>query len=134
MNELYWISRLDIINGWLVAFVVVSLSLLVISFIVCKITNVCRKTAFDESDRISNRYIYVSWKPVRKWSCIACALLIPIFILTPTTKEAFMIWGVGGTIDYIKSNDKIQQLPDKCIDALDAWVESLSEDKKNKEQ
>lgn len=35
--------------------------------------------------------------------------------------------GVGGTIDYIKSNEKIKQIPDKCFNALDAWVDSLTE-------
>lgn len=44
-------------------------------------------------------------------------------------KEAFMIWGLGGTIDYIKSNDTAKQLPDKCIEALDKWVETLNENK-----
>lgn len=54
-------------------------------------------------------------------------------ILTPTTNEALMIFGVGGTIDYIKSNDTINQLPDKCVKALDAWVDSLTENKSNNE-
>ena len=40
-----------------------------------------------------------------------------------------MIFGVGGTIDYIKSNETINQLPDKCVKALDAWVESLNQNK-----
>jgi hypothetical protein len=44
-----------------------------------------------------------------------------------------MIWGVGGTIDYVKSNATAKQLPDKCIEALDKWVDSLNEEKtKNK--
>ena len=55
---------------------------------------------------------------------IAC--FINFFI--PTTNEALMIYGVGGTIDYIKSNDTAKQLPDKCIKALDKWVENLNEE------
>ena len=43
-----------------------------------------------------------------------------------------MIWGVGGTIDYVKSNDTAKQLPDKCIKALDEWVESMYEEEKKK--
>ena len=56
-----------------------------------------------------------------------------IFIITltvkafiPSTKEALMIYGVGSTIEYLKNNEKAMQLPDKCIDALDAWVEELN--------
>lgn len=40
-----------------------------------------------------------------------------------------LIWGVGSTIDYIQDNETAKQLPDKCVNALDAWVESLSDDK-----
>lgn len=32
--------------------------------------------------------------------------------------------------EHLQDNEKVQQLPDKCVDALDAWVESLSEEKK----
>ena len=33
--------------------------------------------------------------------------------------DALLIYGVGGTIDYVKSNKTAKQLPDKCIKALD---------------
>ena len=65
----------------------------------------------------SKRFIFVT--------IIAC--LINFFI--PTTNEALMIYGVGGTIDYIKSNDTSKQLPDKCVKALDKWVDNLNEEK-----
>lgn len=34
-----------------------------------------------------------------------------ILVFTPTTKEMLLIYGVGGTIDYIKSNDTAKELP-----------------------
>ena len=55
-------------------------------------------------------------------------MLINVFV--PTTKDAMLIFGVGSTLDYIKSNDTIQEIPDKCINALDAWVESLNKEDK----
>ena len=39
------------------------------------------------------------------------------------------IEGKYGQIDYIKSNDKAKKLPDKCIDALDKYIESLNKEK-----
>jgi hypothetical protein len=39
-----------------------------------------------------------------------------------------MIYGVGGTIDYIKSNDTAKQLPDKVVSALDKYLDSLNEE------
>ena len=50
--------------------------------------------------------------------------------LIHSKNEVLLIYGVGGTIDYIKSNDTAKQLPDKCIKALDKRVENLNEEKK----
>ena len=59
---------------------------------------------------------------------IAC--LINFFI--PTTNETLMIYGIGGTIDYIKSNETAKQLPDKYIKALDKWADNINEENKKK--
>lgn len=59
-------------------------------------------------------------------SIFMISMLLNIFV--PTTKEAFVIWGVGGSIDYLKSNEKIIQLPDKCIEALDKFIEEYVEE------
>lgn len=37
--------------------------------------------------------------------------------------------GIGMAIDYIKENDAVKNLPDKCINALEEWVDSIEEDK-----
>jgi len=67
------------------------------------------------------------WKNVRTFAIIAvvCALGC---VFVPTTSEAYMIYGVGGTIDYLKENPTAKQLPDKVITALDKWVDSQFED------
>ena len=52
-------------------------------------------------------------------------------IITPSTKEMYAIYGLGGTIDYIKSNDKAKQLPDKCVDALTRYVDSIEKENKD---
>ena len=52
-------------------------------------------------------------------------------VLCPTEKEILAIYGVGGTIDYIKSNDKAKQLPDKCVDALTRYVDSIEKENKD---
>lgn len=52
-------------------------------------------------------------------------------IITPSTKEMYAIYGIGGTIDYIKSNDKAKQLPDKCVDALTRYVDSIEKENKD---
>jgi len=122
MNEIYWITRLDLISGWLVTFAVVAGFVTLVS-IVAYIGN--------RSDyEIYGHDGYKRWK---EFSSKLFKISLPCFfffvtssILTPTTREALMIFGVGGTIDYIKSNETINNLPDKCVKALDAWVESLT--------
>ena len=55
-------------------------------------------------------------------------------VFTPTEKEMYAIYGIGGTIDYLKNNDKAKQLPDKCIEALNRYVDSIAkEEQKEKE-
>ena len=57
-----------------------------------------------------------------------------VLVITPTEKEAYLIYGLGGTIDYIQSNDKAKQIPDKCIEALNTWLDKIQteEEKNNK--
>lgn len=55
-------------------------------------------------------------------------LLIGVAVFTLSTKSMYMIYGVGGTIDYLKENETAKQLPDKVVMALDKWVDSQIED------
>ena len=134
MNELYWITRLDAICNFLTAVAAMSflISASIAVFMVCNRIEAsnykkgsenwnCYMQRFKMSLSHFKRFIFVT--------IIAC--LINFFI--PTTNQALLIYGLGGTIDYIKSNDTAKQLPDKCIKALDKWVENLSEDNKQKE-
>lgn len=118
MNEIYWITRLDVINGWLFAFALISGIIMAVSAIVY----IVLKSDNDE-------YLLGVTRSVLKPSTIVFFICLPLTILTPTKDEALLIWGVGSTIDYVKNNETIKELPDKCVNALDAWVESLSDDK-----
>lgn len=50
-------------------------------------------------------------------------------IIVPTQHDLMAIYGLGGTIDYIKSNDKAKELPDKVVDALTRYVDSIEKEK-----
>lgn len=52
-------------------------------------------------------------------------------IAIPTQHDIMAIYGLGGTIDYIKSNDKAKQLPDKCVDALTRYIDSIEKENKD---
>ena len=48
-------------------------------------------------------------------------------ILVPSTKDALIIYGVGGTVEYLRDNSTAQKLPDKCVEALDKFVDEYLE-------
>lgn len=127
MSEIYWITRLNLISGWLIGFAVISAIVTIVAIIAY----------------LGNRSDYeVYGKDAdKRWTEFCSKLFkisLPCFfvfclssILTPTTKEAMLIYGVGTTIDYVKQNNTLQQIPDKCINALDAWVDSLNKENKS---
>lgn len=118
MNEIYLITRLSMINVWLIVFSAISgviMAVLAIIYIVAKCEN-------DEP-------VIKGVKSILKKSTMVFFICFPLTILTPTKDEALLIWGIGSTIDYIQDNETAKQLPDKVVNALDAWVESLSDDK-----
>ena len=123
MNEVYWITRLDAICKFLTATAIVSF-LIAMALIVF----VCNRYEMDVESLDYKRYLKYS-KVCILVTIVSC--VINIFI--PTTNQALFIHGVGGTIDYIKSNDTAKQLPDKCVKALDKYLDNINkeEEKQN---
>lgn len=116
MNEMYWVTRFD---GILTAIIIPMIILLIVAAI--HFFASCDYGYFDDDDR----------KVLRKRAAICGSIGIFLLIaqaFVPTTKQALIIYGVGGTIDYIKSNDTAKQLPDKAIIALDKYLESINEE------
>lgn len=76
---------------------------------------------------------YKKW--MRNAKRCAVVFLVSVFmnIFIPTTNQALLIYGVGGTIDYIKSNNTAKQLPDKYVKALDKYLDNLIKEENQKE-
>lgn len=125
MNEIYWITRLDMVNGWLLAFAVISGIVMAISIIVVSINNGIIATSNWDNDIREAKGLNITFKPILKNSAITFCIALPLCVLTPTKNEALLIYGVGTTVDYLQSNEIVNQLPDKCVKALDTWVDSL---------
>lgn len=135
MSEIYWITRLTIICNFLTTVAILSF-LITVVIGAFAIYNRFEADDYEEGGKYYNCYMqkfkmFLSYfKRFIFVTIITC--LINFFI--PTTNEALMIYGVGGTIDYIKSNETAKQLPDKCIKALDKWVNNLNEEKQENKQ
>ena len=129
MNELYWITRLTCICNFLTAVAVVSflISATMAIFAMC---NRFEANDYEEGSKYYNYYIqrfkmFLSY--FKRFIFVTIiAGLINFFI--PTTNEALMIYGIGGTIDYVKSNETAKQLPDKYIKALDKYLDNINKE------
>ena len=131
MNEIYWITRLDAICDFLTIIAIVSF---LISVVMAAFAMYNRFEAddYEEGGKYYNCYMqrFKIFLKYFKRSILFIIVSCVINVFIPTKNDALLIYGVGGTIDYIKSNDTAKQLPDKCIKALDKWVENLNEEKK----
>lgn len=55
-------------------------------------------------------------------------VVLLLFTITPSTKDALLIYGVGGTVDYIKNNPTASKLPDKFIIYIDELIDKELKD------
>lgn len=115
MSELYWITRLD----GLVAFFLI----LTVAFLFCGVG--IATNAWEDKKKMPKSVLKLFA------GAVICFFLL---VLTPSTKTAFVIYGVGGTIDYIKQNETLQGLPDKTIKCLDKFLEEYIQPKENSTQ
>lgn len=52
--------------------------------------------------------------------------MIIISFFVPSESKLYAIYGIGNTIDYIRTNDKVKQLPDKAIDCIYKYLDEYS--------
>ena len=115
MSEIYWITRLDYIQGLLIVFLILTGMMIVIA-------TVCFCIDGDSTNKPPTP------RRVLKWTVPSFAIALSVLCFIPSTKEAMLIYGIGGTIDYIKSNDKAKELPDKVVNALTRYVDNIEKE------
>ena len=126
--EIYWLTRVDTLNtlfGWMIAIPVVVGIVMFIAFLI-------------SMENIRSEEVDENWLSFKKHCKKFRNVLLPVFIVgilgtgfCPTKNDMLLIYGVGGSIDYLRNNPTAQKLPDKCIEALDAWVDELFPEKKD---
>lgn len=121
MAEIYWLQRICDLSALFNVMWIFALSIFGVFLVVAPIA----------IDVIKENNITEQAKKVAKILVVMLIVGAIGSILTPSTKEMYAIYGLGGTIDYIKSNDKAKQLPDKCVDALTRYVDSIEKENKD---
>lgn len=119
MSTLYWINVLGNFYELCMIIFVIS-ALLGITFFLA--------TIFHEDDIKSDlsKVGYKRFVKVRNTNCIVLIISTLVLVFLPTKNQLYIIYGVGGTLDYLKENPTAKELPDKCIKALDTWVDNFT--------
>lgn len=121
MSELYWLGVLGNLHSLGEGLAILSfLAILVLSFIFV-VTNL---------DGYETPPICLK---ILKLSAVSTLIGFLMCVLIPSTKSLFIIYGVGGTIDYIKENKDANKIPDKCIKALDRYLDDALKEGKDKD-
>lgn len=121
MSTLYWINVLGNLND--VCMIIFEISVLFgITFFLVTIFHK------DDIKADLSKVGYKRFVKVRNTNYIVLIIstLVPVFL--PTKSQLYIIYGVGGSIDYLKDNPTAKELPDKCIKALDTWVDNLNKE------
>ena len=118
MSELYWLGVLGSLHD-------IGGAIVVVLLLVCVALGLwlfmCSTDGEEPSPIIKKMF---------KGSIYAIVFGIVIVLFIPSTKNLLIIYGVGGTIDYVKENNDANKIPDKCIKALDKYLDdALKEDK-----
>jgi hypothetical protein len=121
MNEIYWLTRLGVMGKACEVVSILGIVVLVVGVLILPLL-------FDILD--DNEDAKKGVKKAIRTSFVIWIVGLIGYIFIPTQKEMVMIYGLGSTIDYIKSNDKAKQLPDKAVDALTKYLEDINKDEK----
>ena len=126
MWELYLVSRIGVIHGVFEVAIIISIITAIISY--------CVSITTDDwsGEDICNEWQKSKLKKFANKMFVVFGISVLITAITPTKEDAYFIYGVGSTIDYIQSNPKAKQIPDKCIDALNRWVDGLNKEEEGK--
>ena len=121
MSTLYWINVLGNLSDVCMIIFIMSALLSLVFFLV---------TIFYENEIKADlsKVGYKKFVKVRKTNCIVLIISTLVLVFLPTKNQLYIIYGVGGVIDYLKDNPTTKELPDKCIKALDTWVDNLNKE------
>lgn len=122
-SMMYWITRLDGINGAITAILAVSIIITFIAAIV--FFSACIETAYEEE--IEEMWHSKFAKNTRRWLFTLLATSVLALVFVPTTKEMAMIYAVPAITrsDFVRED--LPELYDYGIDALKEQLKEWSQ-------
>ena len=124
MSTLYWITILDNLKD--LGMLICVLSLIFSS--ACFLANLFYAEEIKEG---MATFSYKDFNKTKNWTYTILTISILVVIFVPSENQLYKIYGIGGTIDYLRENPTAKELPDKCIKALDTWVDNFNKESNN---
>lgn len=126
MNNLYWLSVVGKINSLGTVCLFMGIGIILGTVILLTILLFQWREITPDEDEIksvskSKKKLFRIGLPI-----LITGILIKTFV--PTANELYAIYGVGTIIDYCKNNEKVKELPDSVVKALNKYLESLTND------
>ena len=119
MSEIYWLTRLDTLSTFLMVMTIFG----IVYIFVCIIVILSGAADGGSYGNLRDTPLY-QWVEKNFLKTIWIPTLITILsIFTPTTKEALIIYGAGGTLEFLKDNETVKQIPDKTLQCIDKLLE-----------
>lgn len=119
MSILYWINVLGNIN-FLCALIFMLSLMFSIAYVLANL--IC------DADEIPKIFKHKRFIKIKNWTYTLLIISTLLITFIPSKSQLYIIYGVGGTIDYLKDNPTAKELPDKCIKALDTWADNLNKE------
>ena len=123
MVEIYWLQRLGNIGFCFNVGFWICISIAIVIVFVC-----FSEWLFMDDGEEPRYKSLIPW--FKKFAMVFAFFTIGSIII-PTQNDLMVIYGLGGTIDYIKSNDKAKELPDKVVNALTQYIDYVEKEKTN---
>lgn len=129
-GKMYWFTRLSIITTVLKAIIIVCGILAMAALIFWFITYLSDPEYINDEEEGEKRYLKLGSKALCIFTIVfAVGLIGRIFV--PTTSEALVIYGVGESVEYLQNNKNVAQIPDKALQALNKYLDEVTENKEN---
>lgn len=136
MDNLYLITRLDDIRGAFIALLVL-VGIAAVVFMVVYFSKKGKLAGRTEDDINNYHQEGAYWcklgKRGTRWSLIIFFISMVALCVIPTTKQGLLLFGVNETVEFCEKHPEAKQIPDKCVKALNKYLDEELETDKTQE-
>ena len=124
MGLIYLLLMLDSITNFFATIGIFALIIWGVTAILSLVGESCKDNRYSDWDEKSVTLV----KGIRNTMLKIWIPFLALGLFLPNSKQAAIIFSVGQTIEYVKGNEKIKELPDRAILCLDKLISEYLEE------